>query len=163
MSQNIKNIKIEESKLGVWSPDVNHDIKIAIYDLLEENYFHLLDSDENFFDIIFKLEENKLTLKVFSISNEINLRSITVNVKKLRKLIREYIILCDSYYLAIKSAPAAKLEAIDFGRRSLHDQASEEFIEKVKNYVDVDLNTARRFITLISVLQRKSSNSFDLY
>jgi len=49
------------------------------------------------------------------------------------------------------------------GRRSLHDQASEEFIEKVKNYIDVDLNTARRFITLISVLQRKSSNSFDLY
>ena len=122
-----------------------------------------MDSDENFFDVIFKLEENKLTLKVFSISNEINLRSITVNVKKLRKLIREYIILCDSYYLAIKSAPAAKLEAIDIGRRSLHDEASEEFIEKVKNYVDVDLNTARRFITLISVLQRKPSNSFDLY
>ena len=163
MSQNIKNIKIEESTLGVWSPDVNHDIKIAIYDLLEENYFHLLDSDENFFDIIFKLEENKLTLKVFSISDEISLRSITVNVKKLRKLIREYIILCDSYYLAIKSAPTAKLEAIDMGRRSLHDQASEEFIEKVKSYIDVDLNTARRFITLISVLQRKSSNSFDLY
>ena len=163
MSQNIKNIKIEESTLGVWSRDVNHDIKIAIYDLLEENYFHLLDSDENFFDIIFKLEENKLTLKVFSISDEISLRSITVNVKKLRKLIREYIILCDSYYLAIKSAPVAKLEAIDMGRRSLHDQASEEFIEKVKNYIDIDLNTARRFITLISVLQRKSSNSFDLY
>ena len=163
MSQNIKNIKLEESTLGVWSPEVNHDIKVAIYDLLEENHFHLLDSDEKFFDIIFKLEENKLTLEVFSISNEINLRSITVNVKKLRKLIREYIILCDSYYLAIKSAPASKLEAIDFGRRSLHDQASEEFIEKVKNYVDVDLNTARRFITLISVLQRKSSNSFDLY
>ena len=163
MSQNIKNIKIEESTLGVWSPEVNHDIKVAIYDLLEENYFHLLDSDEKFFDIIFKLEENKLTLKVFSISNEINLRSITVNVKKLRKLIREYIILCDSYYLAIKSAPAAKLEAIDMGRRSLHDQASEEFIEKVKSYIDVDLNTARRFITLISVLQRKPSNSFDLY
>ena len=135
MSQNIKNIKIEESTLGVWSPDVNHDIKIAIYDLLEENYFHLLDSDENFFDIIFKLEENKLTLKVFSISDEISLRSITVNVKKLRKLIREYIILCDSYYLAIKSAPVAKLEAIDMGRRSLHDQASEEFIEKVKSYI----------------------------
>ena len=163
MSQNIKNIKIEESTLGVWSPEVNHDIKVAIYDLLEENYFHLLDSDEKFFDIIFKLEENKLTLKVFSISNEINLRSITVNVKKLRKLIREYIILCDSYYLAIKSAPVAKLEAIDMGRRSLHDQASEEFIEKVKNYIDIDLNTARRFITLISVLQRKLSNSFDLY
>ena len=150
MSQNIKNIKIEESKLGAWNPDVNHDIKVAIYDLLEENYFHLLDSDENFFDVSFKLEENKLTIKVFSISNEINLRSITVNVKKLRKLIREYIILCDSYYLAIKSAPAAKLEAIDMGRRSLHDQASEEFIEKVKNYIDVDLNTARRFITLIT-------------
>ena len=163
MSQNIKNIKIEESTFRAWSPEVNHDIKVAIYDLLEENYFHLLDSEENFFDIIFKLEENKLTLKVFSISNEINLRSITVNVKKLRKLIREYIILCDSYYLAIKSAPAAKLETIDMGRRSLHDQASEEFIEKVKNYIDVDLNTARRFITLISVLQRKPSNSFDLY
>ena len=131
MSQNIKNIKIEESTFRAWSPEVNHDIKVAIYDLLEENYFHLLDSEENFFDIIFKLEENKLTLKVFSISNEINLRSITVNVKKLRKLIREYIILCDSYYLAIKSAPAAKLETIDMGRRSLHDQASEEFIEKI--------------------------------
>ena len=163
MSQNIKNIKIEESTLGVWSPDVNHDIKVAIYDLLEENYFHLLGSDEDLFNLILQLEENKLTLKIFSISNEINLRSITVNVKKLRKLIREYIILCDSYYLAIKSAPIGKLETIDVGRKSLHDQASEEFIEKVKNYVDVDLNTARRFITLISVLQRKSSNSFDSY
>ena len=163
MSQNIKDIKLDEKTSGPWTPETDHDLKIAIYDLLEKNYFRLLDSEENNFRLIFKLDENQLTLEVFSLDNEINLRSIIVNVKKLRKLLREYIILCDSYFTAIKSAPISKVEAIDVGRRSLHDQASEELIEKCGNYIDMDLNTARRFVTLISIIQRKALPGMDFY
>ncbi len=163
MSQYIKNIRLKEHRQLAYTPESNHDIKIAIYDLIEENYFVLLESKEIIFDVDFKLEENSLTLEIFSSGKEISLRSITVNVKKLLKHIREYIILCDSYYSAIKSAPVSKLEAIDVGRRSLHDLASEELIEKLKNYIDLDLNTARRFVTLISVLQRNSAVNYDSF
>ena len=77
------------------TPETDHDLKAAIYDILEENNFNLT----------FKLADNKLTLVIFSIPQEISLRSITVNVKKLGTLIKKYIILCDSYYSAIKTAP----------------------------------------------------------
>ena len=105
MSQNIKDIKLAEKKLRTWTPEADHDLKAVIDDLLEENYFHLLNNEENNFDLTFKLADNKLTLVIFSIPQEISLRSITVNVKKLGTLIKEYIILCDSYYSAIKTAP----------------------------------------------------------
>ena len=96
MSQNIKNIKLAEKKLRTWTPEADCDLKAAIYDLLEENYFHLLNKEENNFNLTFKLADNKLTLVIFSIPQEISLRSITVNVKKLGTLIKKYIILCDS-------------------------------------------------------------------
>ena len=105
MSQNIKDIKLAEKKLRTWTPEADCDLKAAIYDLLEENYFHLLNKEENNFNFTFKLADNKLTLVIFSIPQEISLRSITVNVKKLDTLIKKYIILCDSYYSAIKTAP----------------------------------------------------------
>ena len=163
MSQNIKNIEFDDNKSDFRSTEINHDLKVAIYDLIEKNYFVLLDSNEKSFKIGIKLTENNLTIDVFSDVKEISLRSITVNVKKLLKLLREYIILCDSYYSAIKSAPVSKVEAIDMGRRSLHDLASEEFIKKLKNHIDIDLNTATRFVTVISVLLRGSSSGFDSY
>jgi uncharacterized protein (UPF0262 family) len=163
MSQSIKNFKLLESKQLAWTAETNHDLKVAIYDLLEQNYCLLLNRKEKIFNIAFQIEETNMTLEFFSFPEEISLRSITVNVRKLLKIVREYIVLCDSYYSAIKSSPVAKVEAMDVGRRSLHDLASKEFIEKLKKYIDMDLNTARRFVTLISILLRSSSASFDTY
>ena len=105
MSQNIKYIKLAEKKLRTWTLEVGRDLKAAIYDLMEENNFYLLNNEENNFNLTFKLADNKLTLVIFYIPQEISLRSITVNVKKLGTLIKKYIILCDSYYSAIKTAP----------------------------------------------------------
>ena len=64
--------------------------------------------------------------------------------------------LCDTYYDSIKSAPMQKVEALDMGRRSLHDDASHDLLSKLKGNIDMSSDTARRFVTLFSIIQRKS-------
>ena len=83
-------------------------------------------------------------------------KSISINLNSINKILKEYILLCNSYYDAIKSAPVQKVEALDMGRRSLHDDASHELLAKLKQYAYMDFSTARRFTTLLSIIYRKS-------
>ena len=129
---------------------------MAVYDIIEDNSFKLLGSDIIEYDIEFLFKENMLIVSVNSFSNKNNLKTFSVNITSLIKLLKEYIILCNSYYDSIKSAPIQKVEALDMGRRSLHDDASYDLINKLKEHIDIDFGTSRRFITLFSIIQRKS-------
>ena len=63
--------------------------------------------------------------------------------------------ICDSYYAAIRTATPDKIEAIDMGRRGLHDEGSRTLMERLDGKVTVDFQTARRLFTLICVLHWK--------
>ena len=156
MKNNIKNIGFEKTNLNTLNVENDKDIKVAVYDIIEDNSFKLLGSDINEYDIEFLFKENILILSVNSFSNKNNLKTFSVNISSLIKVLKDYIILCNSYYESIKSAPIQKVEALDMGRRSLHDDASHDLINKLKEHIDIDFGTSRRFITLFSIIQRKS-------
>ena len=156
MKNNIHEIKFEKDIINGINTTKDMDIKVAIYDILEENSFSLINSDEKDFIIILWIQENILTYIINSFTSHINIKTVSVNFNSVSKILKEYIILCDSYYESIKSAPMQKVEALDMGRRSLHDDASHDLLNKLKGHIDMDFNTARRFITLFSLIQRKS-------
>ena len=156
MKSNIHSINFKEVIVSGLNTSNDMDIKVAIYDILEENSFSLIGSDENLFTISLWLQENIVTFIVNSQQSKINLKTVSINFKSVSKILKEYIILCDSYYDSIKSAPIQKVEALDMGRRSLHDDASHDLLSKLKGNIDMGFDTARRFITLFSIIQRKS-------
>ena len=156
MKNNIKNIGFEKTNLHTLNIENDKDIKVAVYDIIEDNSFKLLGSDIIEYDIEFLFKENMLIISVNSFSNKNNLKTFSVNITSLIKVLKEYIILCNSYYESIKFAPVQKVEALDMGRRSLHDDASHDLINKLKEHIDLDFGTSRRFITLFSIIQRKS-------
>ena len=156
MKNNIKNISFEKTNLNTLNIKNDKDIKVAVYDIIEDNSFKLLDSDVIEYDIEFLFKENMLIVSVNSFSNKNNLKTFSINITSLIKVLKEYIILCNSYYESIKSSPIQKVEALDMGRRSLHDDASHDLINKLKEHIDMDFGTSRRFITLFSIIQRKS-------
>tara|TARA_B110000259_G_C13940966_1_gene372763 strand:+ start:179 stop:673 length:495 start_codon:yes stop_codon:yes gene_type:complete len=156
MKSNIHSINFKEVIVSGLNTSTDMDIKVAIYDILEENSFSLIDLDENLFTISLWLQENIVTFIVSSQQSKINLKTVSINFKSVSKILKEYIILCDSYYDSIKSAPIQKVEALDMGRRSLHDDASHDLLSKLKGNIDMSFDTARRFITLFGIIQRKS-------
>ncbi len=156
MKNNIHSIGFKEVILNGLNTSNDMDIKVAIYDILEDNSFSLINSSETIFTIKLWLQENILTFIVVSKDSKINLKTISINFKSISKILKEYIILCDTYYDSIKSAPMQKVEALDMGRRSLHDDASHDLLNKLKGDIVMGFDTARRFITLFSIIQRKS-------
>ena len=156
MKNNIHSIAFKEVTLNGLNTSNDMDIKVAIYDILEDNSFSLINSSETIFTIKLWLQENILTFIVDSKDSKINLKTISINFKSISKILKEYIILCDTYYDSIKSAPMQKVEALDMGRRSLHDDASHDLLNKLKGDIVMGFDTARRFITLFSIIQRKS-------
>jgi len=156
MKNNIHSIVFKEVILNGLNTSNDMDIKVAIYDILEDNSFSLINSSETIFTIKLWMQENILTFIVDSKDSKINLKTISINFKSISKILKQYIILCDTYYDSIKSAPMQKVEALDMGRRSLHDDASHDLLNKLKGDIVMGFDTARRFITLFSIIQRKS-------
>jgi len=156
MKNNIHSIVFKEVILNGLNTSNDMDIKVAIYDILEDNSFSLINSNETIFTINLWMQENILTFIVDSKDSKINLKTISINFKSISKILKQYIILCDTYYDSIKSAPMQKVEALDMGRRSLHDDASHDLLNKLKGDIVMGFDTARRFITLFSIIQRKS-------
>ncbi len=156
MKNNIKKISFEESNSHSLNVENDKDIKVAIYDIIEDNSFKLLGSDIYEYTLEVLFTENILKMSVNSASTKTNLKTFSINIGGLNRVLKDYIKLCNSYYESIKSAPVQKVEALDMGRRSLHDDASYDLINKLKENIDMDFTTARRFITLFSIIQRKT-------
>lgn len=140
----------------VWrSADIEQERKIAIYDLLEENVFEPAREYEGGYGGPFKLDlrvtEGRLAFDVSSEAGD-PLETIVLALSPLRKLIREYFAVCDSYFKAIKCATPSQIEAIDMGRRGIHNEASEILQERLAGKINIDFPTARRLFTLVCVL-----------
>jgi len=155
MKNNIKKINLDDQNFQNLNLEKDGDVKVAIYDILEDNTFYLLECAEKNYTLNIKIIENLLFFDVMTSDGIKLIKQISVNLKSIIKILKEYIILCDSYYNAIKSAPVQKVEALDMGRRSLHDDASYELVDKMKKVAYMDFNTARRFITLCSIIYKK--------
>jgi len=150
-NQRITEVTLDERTVVRRSPDVEHERKVAIYDLLQENEFAPANGLEGPFHVRLGIADGRL---VFDLEDESGkpLTRIHLVLAPFRRIIKDYFFVCDSYYDAIKTATPAKIEAIDLGRRSLHDEAAELLQERLANSVEMDRNTSRRLFTLICVL-----------
>ena len=145
------DIRLDDHNFVARNPEVEHERRIAIYDLLEDNSFEILGSDCGPYSLLLKRQEARL---VFGVSGDDGapVVDISLSLSSFGKIIRDYFTVCESYYDAIKSASPSLIEAIDLGRRSLHDEGAEMLREKLSRKVKVDDSTARRLFTLICVL-----------
>ncbi len=157
MSDNRKivDLTLDERTVVRRSPQVEHERKVAIYDLLENNRFAPKGEGgavlEGPFHLRLGVVENRLVFDVRDQDGR-EMTRFTLPLSPFRSIVRDYFLICDSYYKAIKSALPSKIEAIDMGRRGLHDEGAELLRERLAEKADVDEDTARRLFTLICVL-----------
>lgn len=147
----IIQIHLDERSIVRWSPDVDHERAVAIFDLLEENHFALVGDDGGPYILRLSIEENRLVMAVHD-EKDASLAKIMLPTLSFRKIIKDYFTVCESYYQAIRSASPSQIEAIDMGRRGLHNEGSKLLRERLAGKVEIDPNTARRLFTLLCVL-----------
>ncbi|WP_169567607.1 UPF0262 family protein [Sneathiella limimaris] len=151
--QQIVNITLDEKSVVRRNPDIEHERKVAIYDLLDQNHFALVGQENaGPFSLHLAIEDNRLIFDIRADDDSTELMRLPLPVISFRRIIKDYFQICESYFSAIKSASPAKIEAIDMGRRGLHNEGTELLLERLKEKVDTDFDTARRLFTLICVL-----------
>ena len=149
--QRIVKIDLDEKSVVRRNADIEHERAVAIFDLLEENFFAPVAPRPGPFHLRIGLEENRLILDLRG-TDELPLDRLALPLQPLRGIIRDYFLICESYYKAIRTATPSRIEAIDMGRRGLHNEGSELLRERLAEKVEMDLDTARRLFTLICVL-----------
>jgi len=152
--QRLTSVVLDEESIGRSNPDVEHERKVAIYDLLEQNYFAPAGHEGGPYALHLSIDGNRL---VFDIRLEDGTPVVAhlLSLTPLRRIVKDYYMICDSYYQAIRTATPDKIEAIDMGRRGVHNEGSRILMERLKGKVNIDIDTARRLFTLICVLHWK--------
>lgn len=153
-SKRLVNVTLDEASIGRANPDVEHERAVAIYDLIEENRFGPVGDHGGPYALRIALVENRL---VFEVTREDGSPVIThmLSLTPFRRVVKDYFLICESYYAAIKNESPSRIEAIDMGRRGLHNDGSTLLMERLKDKIDVDFDTARRLFTLICALHWK--------
>ncbi len=148
-------VDLDESSIGSNTPEVEHERKVAIYDLLEENLFELVAGPPGPYKLGIAIVEHRLAFAVTSGNAEEPDATFLLSLNPFRKVVKDYFMICESYFEAIKSAPPAKIEAIDMARRGLHDEGSKLVMERLDGKIRLDESTARRLFTLLCALHWK--------
>jgi uncharacterized protein (UPF0262 family) len=154
MKQRLVAVTLDEASIGRSNPDVEHERKIAIYDLLEQNSFTPIDHDGGPYALHLSINGNRLVFDI-RLEDGSPVMAHLFSLSPLRRIVKDYYMICDSYYQAIRTATPDKIEAIDMGRRAIHNDGSRILMERLKDKVKVDIDTARRLFTLICVLHWK--------
>ena len=147
-------VTLDEESIGRSGPDIEHERAVAIYDLIEKNLFAPDGAEEGPFTLHIAITGNRL---MFDIRRQDGTPVVAhlLSLTPFRRIVKDYFMICDSYYQAIRTATPDRIEAIDMGRRGIHDEGSRTLQERLKGKVTVDFETARRLFTLISVLHWK--------
>ena len=135
------------------SAEAEQERAIAIYDILEENQF-VVPEHIGPFHLYLKLEGRHVHFDIRNAA-DIEIAQFFMALGPLRRVIRDYFHVCDTYYDAIRTKSPSQIQAIDMGRRALHNEGSELLQSRLKGKVITDFKTARRLFTLICVLQSK--------
>lgn len=141
-----------DETIGRSTPQIEHERDVAVFDLIEENqFFPFGDEIGGPYNLKLSLIEKRL---VFEISRTDGTWVTThiLSLTPFRRIVKDYFLVCESYYEAIRLAAPSKIEAIDMGRRGLHNEGSQTLLERLQGKIDMDFKTARRLFTLLCVL-----------
>ncbi len=149
-------VNLDDSGLPKPADIIAQERAVAIFDLLEDNSFGMIGIAEAHgpYKLNLSITEGRL---VFDIRNEKGdpVHAFHLSLSTFRQVIKDYFQICDSYYSAVKSLPPAQIEAIDMGRRGIHNEGARILLDRLRGKVDTDMDTARRLFTLIAALHFK--------
>ena len=150
----IARIDIDDASLSAPTDQIEHERKVAMFDLVEKNSFTpdgaAEAGSEGPFDLRLAYEDNRL---VFDISGPNFARKVMLSLSPFKTIFRDYAMICESYYDALKNATPGQIESIDMGRRGVHNEGAELLTERLKGKVEIDHETSRRLFTLLNALQ----------
>ncbi|MCC7272996.1 MAG: UPF0262 family protein [Alphaproteobacteria bacterium] len=147
----IVRVTLDEHTIVRRHPDIEHERAVALYDLVEENDFRLVDGPPGPYHLHLAIIDNRLRVAVCGTDGD-PLAEIVMPLVAFRRIVRDYFLVCESYYAAIRRSSPSQIEAIDMGRRALHDEGSGLLRERLADRVVMDHGTARRLFTLVCVL-----------
>jgi uncharacterized protein (UPF0262 family) len=150
-SHYLVEITLDEKSIGRSNPDVEHERTVAIYDLIEENHFAPEGHKGGPYRLQLGIAENRLVFDIKTAKGEAVMAHL-LSMTPFRRIVKDYFMICDSYYQAIRTATPDRIEAIDMGRRAIHDEGSKLLMERLQRKIKIDFDTARRLFTLICVL-----------
>ena len=145
-------VEIDPQSLGAATPDQEHEREVAVFDLLEENSFRPEGAEGGPYALKLSSVDGRLCFDVVGPGFE---RRHLLSLTPVRGIIKDYFLVCDSYFAAIRGATSQQIEALDMGRRGLHNEGSERLRERLAGKVEVDFDTARRLFTLVCALHRR--------
>ncbi|MGF1622291.1 MAG: UPF0262 family protein [Rhodomicrobiaceae bacterium] len=150
----IIEIELDETSIGRNTPEVEHERQVAIFDILENNSFALDDGGPGPYRLRLAILDRRLALEVYG-KNSPPLNTFLLSLSPFSRLIKDYFMVCESYYEAIRTSPPSRIEALDMGRRALHDEGGQILVQRLKGKATLDRETARRLFTLICALHWK--------
>ncbi len=140
-----------DDSIGRSTPDVEHERAVAIFDLVEENSFTPLGHAGGPYKLRLSLVNARLVLTITTETDQ-DVATHILSLTPFRRIIKDYFMVCESYYEAIKTATPSRIEAIDMGRRGIHNEGSQTLMDRLDGKIGVDFDTARRLFTLVCVL-----------
>jgi len=154
LDHRIGAILLDEKSVVKRSPEVEQEREVAISDLLENNLFKPKGAAGGPYRLALSVRENRL---VFDIARDSGQRvgRILLSLAPFRRIVKDYFLVCDSYYKAMRTAPPSQIESLDMGRRAVHNEGTELLIKRLNGKIETNFDTARRLFTLICVLHLK--------
>ncbi|MCB1483519.1 MAG: UPF0262 family protein [Hyphomicrobiaceae bacterium] len=147
-------ITLDQRSLGQTNVNIDHEREVAIFDILDGNSFAVDGMDVGPYRLNLAIVDDRLQLTVRDEDSEA-VASHQVPLTPLKRVMKDYFLVCDDYYDAVRTAPPSRIQAIDLNRRTLHDEGSKILAEKLEGKVKVDADTARRLFTLLCALHWK--------
>lgn len=154
MSSNhrIASIEIDTATLPAANAEIEHQRRVAIFDLVEENSFIPEGAADGPYGLKLSSQENRLA---FEIEGPDFSRTHVLSLSPLKTVIRDYALICESYYEALRGSSPSQIESVDMGRRGLHNEGAELLKSRLEGKVELDKETSRRLFTLICALYRR--------
>lgn len=153
------HVDLDDTGLPAPTAEVERERKVALFDLIEENTFGLVQRDgravpDGPYQLVLSIKDRRL---VFTVTTEDGqpASEFHLSVTPLKQVIKDYFQICESYFDAVKRLPPAQIEAIDMGRRGIHDEGSRQLLERLEGKIETDMATARRLFTLVCVLHMR--------
>ncbi|HAT08190.1 MAG TPA: hypothetical protein DCS39_02920 [Rhodobiaceae bacterium] len=153
-AERLVHLSLDDPALTARNADLEHERRVAIFDILENNHFALVDGPAGPYRLKLSMADRGI---VFAVSDKAGeaLNRIELSMRPLRRNIRDYFLICESYFEAMRTATPERVETIDQARRALHNESAELLKTSLADEVRLDDDTARRLFTLISVLQMR--------
>ncbi|MDO9607554.1 MAG: UPF0262 family protein [Brevundimonas sp.] len=146
------SVELDTVTLPAATAEIEHERRVAIFDLVEKNSFEPVGADSGPYKLKLSLQDNRL---VFDIDGEGFTRTYAISLTPLKGVLRDYLMICDSYYEALRGSSASQIESVDMGRRGLHNEGADQLKARLDGKIVVDHETARRLFTLLCALYRR--------